>query len=268
MAEPSKRRGNANLDAVRSVERALLLLEQLAAGRGVNLSQLARETRLSVSTCHRLLTTLQGRGFVLYDRTSWQWHVGHRALAVGASFAQARDLVGLARPIMIRAARQSGGQVVNLGVTSGADVAFLHRVDPSLAKTSCGPVVSSIPVHCSSIGKAILAGLQEREVRDLIEQEGLPSRTTKSITHAKQLFADLKHSQRRGFAIDDEENTVGLRCVAAPIFDEFCRPAAAVSIAAPVERLNGEQIAAFGGIVRAAANDITKAYGGSLPVSH
>jgi IclR family transcriptional regulator, acetate operon repressor len=267
MGEASKTRRNANLDAVRSVERAMLLLEQLAAAGGINLSQLARDTRLSVSTCHRLLTTLQGRGFVRYDRTSWQWHVGHRALAVGATFAQARDLVGLARPIMIRAARQSG-QVVNLGVTSGADVAFLHRVDPSLARTSGGPVVSSIPVHCSSIGKAILAGLQEREVRDLIEQEGLPSRTTKSITHTKQLFADLKHSQRRGFAIDDEENTVGLRCVAAPIFDEFCRPAAAVSIAAPVERLNGEQIAAFGGIVRAAADDITKAYGGSLPARH
>jgi IclR family acetate operon transcriptional repressor len=259
--------GNANSDAVRSVERALLLLEHLSAKRGINLSQLARDTRLSVSTCHRLLTTLQGRGFVRYDRTSCHWLVGHRALTVGASFAQARDLVGLARPIMIRAARESG-QVVNLGVNSGAEVAFLHRVDPSAPKAPCGPVVSSIPVHCSSIGKAILAGLQEREVRDLIETEGLRSRTAKSITHVKQLFADLKHSERRGFAIDDEENTIGLRCVAAPIFDEFCRPAAAVSIAAPVERLCDDQIAAFGRIVRVAAHDITEAFGGSLPTSH
>jgi IclR family transcriptional regulator, acetate operon repressor len=267
MGELSKSGRGADLGAVRSVERALLLLEHLSATGGVNLSQLARDTRLSVSTCHRLLTTLQGCGFVRYDRASWQWLVGPRALAVGATFAHARDLVGLARPIMIRAARESG-QIVNLGVASGADVAFLHRIDPNATKAPGGPVVSSIPVHCSSIGKAILAGLQEREVRDLIEAQGLPSRTEKSITRAKQLFADLRHSEKRGFAIDDEENTIGLRCVAAPIFDEFCRPAAAVSIAASVNRLDGEQIAAFGRIVRSAADDITRAYGGAVPVRH
>jgi IclR family acetate operon transcriptional repressor len=220
-----------------------------------------------VSTCHRLLTTLQGRGFVRYDRTSWQWLVGYRALAVGATFAEARDLVNLARPIMVRAARESG-QMVNLGVTSGAAVAFLHRVDPRAPNTPSHLVMSSIPVHCSSIGKAILAGLQQREVRELIETEGLPPRTAKSITHVKQLFADLKHCEKRGFAIDDEENTVGLRCVAAPIFDEFFRPAAAVSIAASAERLDGERIVTFGRIVRAAANDITRAYGGAVPTSH
>jgi IclR family acetate operon transcriptional repressor len=267
MGESSKRGGDANLGGVRSVERALLLLEHLSATGGVNLSQLARDTRLSVSTCHRLLTTLQGHGFVRYDRASWQWLVGHRALAVGASFAHARDLVGLARPIMVRAARESG-QIVNLGVTSGGDVAFLHRIDPGAPKAPCGPVVSSIPVHCSSIGKAILAGLAEYEVRDLIETQGLASRTAKSITRAAQLFADLKHCEKRGFAIDDEENTVGLRCVAASIFDEFSRPAAAVSIAASAQRLNAEQIAAFGRIVRAAADDITRAYGGAVPMRH
>lgn len=267
MGNSSQRRGSADAGAVRSVERALLLLEHLSATGGINLSQLARDTRLSVSTCHRLLTTLQARGFVRYDRTSWQWLVGHRALAVGATFAEARDLVGVARPIMVRAARESG-QMVNLGVTSAAGVAFLHRVDPRTPSMSGAPVVSSIPLHCSSIGKAILARLQEHEVRDLIEADGLAPRTAKSITRAKQLFADLKHCERRGYAIDDEENTVGLRCVAATIFDEFCRPAAAVSIAAAAERLDGERIDTFGRIVRAAANDITRAYGGSVPTSH
>jgi IclR family transcriptional regulator, acetate operon repressor len=267
MSELRKNGRGVDLGAVRSVERALLLLEHLSATGGINLSQLARDTQLSVSTCHRLLTTLQGRGFVRYDRTSWQWLVGPRALAVGAAFADARDLVGLARPIMVRAARESG-QVVNLGVTSGGDIAFLHRIDPGAPRTPCGPIVASIPVHCSSIGKAILAGLHEREVRDLIVTRGLASRTAKSITQAKQLFADLRHCEKRGFAIDDEENTVGLRCVAAPIFDEFCRPAAAVSIAAAADRLDSEHIAAFGRIVRAAADDITRAYGGSVPVRH
>ncbi len=252
---------------VRSVERALKLLEQLSASGGANLSQLARDTQLSVSTCHRLLTTLQGRGFVHYDRKSSWWVVGCRALAVGATFANARDLVGLARHIMVRATRESG-EAVNLGAASGDEVLFLHRIDPHAPRKAGSSAISSIPAHCSSIGKAILAELHEYEIQNLIGTRPLISRTEKSITRSRQLLADLRQCGKRGFAIDDEENTVGLRCVAAPIFDEFCRPIAAISIAASAGRLDGEQIAAFGRIVAAAARDITAACGGTAPSNH
>jgi DNA-binding IclR family transcriptional regulator len=146
--------------SVRSVDRALQLLEQLSASRGANLSQLARDTGLAVSTCHRLLTTLQGRGFVHYERKSARWAVGSRALAVGASFANARDLVGLARPIMDRAARESG-EIVNLGAAADYDVLFLYRINPRAPTRMSPPAAERIPIHCSSIGKAILAALRE-----------------------------------------------------------------------------------------------------------
>jgi IclR family transcriptional regulator, acetate operon repressor len=265
MVQYSKKGGGVDFGSgVRSVERALRLLEQLSVLGGANLSELARDTKLSLSTCHRLLTTLQGHGFVQYERKCAQWMIGHRTLAVGAAFARARDLVGLACHIMGRAARASG-EIVNLGAISGHEIMFLHRIDLHAPRsTGCSPA-GSIPAHCSSIGKAILAGLPEHDVRDLIGALPLTSCTEKSITRPKQLLADLRHCGKRGFAIDDEENTVGLRCVAAPIFDEFRRPIAAVSIAAAAERLGGEQIAVFGGIVAAAARDITRACGGSGP---
>jgi IclR family acetate operon transcriptional repressor len=89
--------------------------------------------------------------------------------------------------------------------------------------------------------------------------------TERSITRQRQLLTDLRHSRNRGFALDDEENTVGLRCVAAPIFDEFRRPKAAVSIAASAGRLNNEQVAILGRMVAASASEITAACGGSAP---
>jgi IclR family acetate operon transcriptional repressor len=253
--------------SVRSVDRALQLLEQLSASRGANLSQLARDTGLAVSTCHRLLTTLQGRGFVHYERKSARWAVGSRALAVGASFANARDLVGLARPIMDRAARESG-EIVNLGAAADYDVLFLYRINPRAPTRMSPPAAERIPIHCSSIGKAILAALREPEIRDVFQARPLVARTEKSITRLGRLLAELRDCGRRGFAIDDEENTNGLRCTAAPIFDEFRRPIAAVSIAAPAERLDGEQVAVFGRIVTAAARHITAACGGSPPANH
>jgi IclR family transcriptional regulator, acetate operon repressor len=265
MVESSKKCDGADLGSgVRSVERALRLLEQLSASGGANLSELARDTRLSLSTCHRLLTTLQERGFVQYERKCSQWMIGHQTLAVGAAFAKARDLVSLARHIMGRAARDSR-EIVNLGAMSGREIMFLHRIDPHAPRTAGGFPAGSIPAHCSSIGKAILAGLHEHDVRDLIGIRPLASCTEKSITRPRQLLVDLRHCGKRGFAIDNEENTIGLRCVAAPIFDEFRRPIAAVSIAAAAKRLNSEQIAVFGDIVAAAARDITRACGGSAP---
>jgi IclR family transcriptional regulator, acetate operon repressor len=256
-----------NAGNVRAVVRALRLLECLAAARRSKLTALAQEMGLSVSTCHRLLTTLQAQGFVRFEKKSACWEVGHRALAVGANFANARDLVALAHPFMLRAAGETRA-IVNLGATAGADCIFLHRVDPAIQAGASVAGVGAIPAHCSSIGKAILASFHESEVRELIRGEGLSSRTEKSITNRRQLLADLRTSERRGFALDDQENTVGLRCVAAPIYNEFRRPVAAISLAAPASSLSDDQIPVFGQVVAAAAREITVAYGGAPPAIH
>jgi IclR family acetate operon transcriptional repressor len=258
------RKGDRSAIGVRSVERALRLLEQISTGDGASLSQLARATGLSVSTCHRLLTTLQSHGFVHFQRQGSQWRIGHRTLAVGVAFSRVRDLVGLAHHVMSRLARESG-ELVNLGTRSDNSIVFLHRVNLHHTGMSNATARPAIPAHCSSIGKAILSTMDEDSVREEMAGLALVPLTEKSITHRKRLLADLRHCRDRGFAFDDEENTVGLRCVAAPIFDEFRRPNAAVSIAAPVGRLNDEQVAIFGRMVAVAASEITAACGGSLP---
>jgi IclR family transcriptional regulator, acetate operon repressor len=267
MSEDEKRSSSGrNTDgSVRAVERALSLLEAMAdEARGVGLSDLARKVGFPVSTVHRLLVTLQGRGFVRYDQRAGLWSIGRTALAVGTNFAETRNLVAAARPIIERIGADSR-ELINLGVLDERRVVFLSRYDPGARRVSAPRTSQAIPAHCSSIGKAIMASLPDRELHAIVGERELPAVTPNSIVRPPALLTACCKIRQTGFAIDDEENTIGLRCVAAPIFDEYRRPIAALSIAAPAQRLNDEQVAAFGGMLASAAQRITSACGGLMP---
>ncbi len=247
---------------VRSVDRALGLLEHLAAQtRGMTLGDLAAAAELSTSTAHRLLTTLQDRGFVRFERLTGHWLVGRTALAVGANYAGSRELVALARPILRRFSATCG-ETLNLGVIDDGKVVFLQRVDPRTRQSFVPTVAPAIPAHCSSIGKALLAALPAREIGHALAPEKLVQVTPNTVVSERALRRELEAARRAGFALDDEENTIGLRCVAAPVFDEYGRAVAAVSMAAPADRLNNEHIASAGAMIAAAARELSMRWSG------
>ena len=120
-------------------------------------------------------------------------------------------------------------------------------------------------MYCSALGKVLLAEMPIPEVRKLVEWRGLPRLTDNTITSAERLFEDLKTVRAQGYATDDEEHSIGLRCVAAAVFDEVGQPVAAVSLSAPKARVSNSRMAELGGIVNRGAADITAAFGGNLP---
>lgn len=249
--------------SIRAVDRALDLLEVLgeAPVGGLTLSELAVRTALAPSTTHRLLTSLQERRFVHFSRRTRRWTVGASALAVGANYAGTRDLVGLALPIMERLAKTCG-ETVNLGILDGGCVTFLMRVDPRERRHFVPSPGARVPAYGSSIGKAILSEMPIGEVRLAIEPVRLAPLTGKTIVEPDHLMRDIGDSHRRGFALDDEENTVGLRCIAAAVLDEYHCPVAALSLAAPVERLRNDQIEQRGRMMKEGARDLTAAFTG------
>ncbi|RKE67297.1 IclR family transcriptional regulator [Pseudorhodoplanes sinuspersici] len=247
---------------IRSVDRALDLLETISAQpSGLSLVDLARQTTLPASTTHRLLTTLQQRGFVRFDRTRGRWLIGRAALTVGANYAGSRDMVALARPILQRFSAACG-EMINLGVIDNGQVVFLQRVDPRARKSYVPASAPAIPLHCSSIGKTLLAVLPERELQNAISPHKLVPLTPNTIVNERAFRRELETACKNGFAVDDEENTIGLRCIAAPVFDEYRRPVAAVSMAAPADRLKKRQVAANGAMIKAAAGELTALWGG------
>ena len=247
---------------VRSVTRALGLLECLALStRPLKLSELVNRQGLAPATCLRLLTTMQERGFVRFDAKAAAWAVGATALFVGVNFAATRHIVGTAEPI-VRQLCTDCRVTVNLGVLDGCHARFLYRARPG---NPPGSPQDRIPAHCSAIGKALLSGLPPIEAHAMLGGVHLAPVTRNSLVDRRSLFDDLERAQRTGYAIDNEENTSGLRCVAAPIFNERLRPVAAISIAGPAQQLGAEQVARFGRELVEAAARIMRAVGGRRP---
>ncbi len=259
------RPGHVERAPVQSLSRALTLLEALArAEGGVSLTDLAQQVGLPASTTHRLLRTLEGRRYAAFDTDRGLWSIGVQTFTVGSAFLAERDVVAAARPIM-RELMERAGESVNLGVLDEGEAVFLVQV---LCREMMLMVVrpgSRAPVHASGIGKALLAALPAAEVHTILDRRGLAHFTPRTITSARALHHALGQIRERGYAVDDEEHAVGLRCVAATVHDEHGDPLAALSLSGPRARIDDRRLARLGAAVVEAADAATAAVGGQLP---
>lgn len=247
---------------VKSLVRALSILVALAeCGEGLTLAALSKRLGLPPSTAHRLLTTLQRQRFVRFDSTSMSWRIGVQAFTVGSAFAQSSDIVALAKPYMRRLMEQTG-ETVNLYVLSGEGAICMAQVQsPQMVRAISRPG-GALRMHRSAAGKAMLAHMPKDQVADIVMKHGLPRATQNTIVSPRKLEAELAKTRERGFAIDNEEFVLGLRCVAAPLLDERGVAHAALSVAGPKARMTDERLAALGKLVAAAANSATLELGG------
>jgi IclR family transcriptional regulator, acetate operon repressor len=250
---------------VHSLVRALRLLEVLAEDDdGYRLVDIAQRAGLSTSTTHRLLTTLEQKRFVQFDREANLWHVGVQCFAVGAAFGRRRRIASLALPVM-RKLRDAVGETANLGLADQGDIVFLTQVDSREMMRAMGRPGGRLPLACTAMGQAILAAMSDQDVSAYLQKYGLPRLTPNSIARPSKLHQALAEARRAGYAVDHEENAAGLRCVAAVIHDEFQRPIAAVSIAGPTVRVTLRRVPDVGRDVMAAAREITHEIGGRMP---
>jgi IclR family acetate operon transcriptional repressor len=249
-------------EGVQSLARALSILNVLAENdEGLTLKALAAKTALPPSSAHRLLTTLQRQRFVRFDPSSMSWHVGVQAFVVGGAFARSRDVVALARPHMRRLMEKTG-ETVNLYVLSGDEAICMAQVQsPQMIRAISRPG-GAVGMHRSAAGKALLAHMPKAEVDGIVAKRGLSRSTRNTIVSLRRLRAELAQTRERGFALDNEEFAPGLRCIAAPIFDESGAAHAAVSIAGPVARITEARLPALAELVAAAGLSITREMGG------
>jgi IclR family acetate operon transcriptional repressor len=265
------RRGNVerivreNDGTVQSLLRALSLLEVLAEDdEGYRLVDLAARAGLSTSTTHRLLTTLEQKRFVQFDREQNLWHIGVQCFAIGSAFARRRNFTRIALPIM-RRLRDATGETVNLGLLDQGDVVFLTQVESREMMRAITRRGGRMPLPCTAMGQAILSAMHEHEVAQILHRHGLPRLTRNSISRPSKLHEALGEARTLGYAVDHEENSVGLRCVAAVIHDENVQPYAAVSVAGPTVRVTLSRLPELGKQVIEAAREITLGTGGRAP---
>ncbi len=250
-------------NTVQSLDRALAILGVLARSDGLTLSELAQAADQSPATVYRVLTTFQSHGFVELETDAQCWHIGAGAFRTGSAFLRRTALVDRARGAMQTLMRKSG-ETANLGVEDKGEVLFLTQVETHEAIRAFFPPGTRSPMHVSGIGKALLAFLPLARLLELTVR-GLPSFTPASLTDIGALDQDLRESRKRGYAIDNEERTEGMRCIAAPIFNAHGEPVAGLSISGPVFRLTLDRAEEMGALVKAAAQSVTEATGGRVP---
>jgi IclR family acetate operon transcriptional repressor len=251
-------------DQVQSLARALTLLNRIAesSGEGASLTELAQQVGLPASTAHRLLTTLEQERYVRFDPEGRLWSVGVQAFVTGCTFTKSRSLVSLARPHM-RNLMEESGETVNLGVMDEGQAVYLSQVECRQMMRAFARPGSRVPLHCSAIGKAILSATPDKTLSKILHQRGMPCLTVKTITSPAALRGNLEHIRATGYAVDDEEHAVGLRCIAAPIFDETGDVIAAISASGPTARISEERMLQLGAMVAQAARGISSDMGGA-----
>ena len=247
---------------VQSLSRALSLLNALSEHtQGLSLSALAHEVGLPTSTAHRLLTTLQNERYVRFDQEHSAWLIGVQAFRAGSAFLRSRDLVSTARPYMRRLMEQTG-ETVNLAVLDRGEVVYLAQTETHKMMRAIARPGGRAEIYSSGVGKALLANLTNGEIEELIATMSFNQETEKTLTNASDLREDIREIRERGFAIDDEENAIGLRCVASVVFDENAEPMAGISVSGPAARVSEAKIPALGAAVANIAAEITAALGG------
>src|SRR6202158_1620109 len=229
-------KSNANNDpdprdgGVQSVDRALLIIETLAEDdEGYRLSDLAVRTGLSTSTVHRLLATLEKRRFVQFDRYESKWHVGAQSFSVGATFAHRRNFVAQAMPYL-RKLRDLTRETANLAVVDDQSIIVLTRIESREIMRSLTKVGGRVAMVASGVGKAVLATYSNADVNATTRSNGMPRLTEKSIVRPSDLFRELESVRRQGYAIDDEEACMGLRCIAAVVYNDCSEPLGATFV--------------------------------------
>jgi IclR family acetate operon transcriptional repressor len=243
------------LGRVQSLVRAFGLLDELSKSNGVSLSDIARKVSLPRSTAHRLLTTMEAMHFVQFDRITHEWSVGVKAFTVGASFVQTKDLGQIGRSIM-RSLVTELHHSVNIAVHEGSGMCFVGHVAATGIKQVIKPG-SCLPLHTTASGKVMMAHWHSDELEQFLDRRTLGRRTAKSIVDPLALRDELALVRQRGYAIDDEEQADGLRCVAALVVDRYGEPKASISISDTTARLGTERIEQLGPTMMLAARQMS-----------
>lgn len=243
------------------LDRSLKLLELVAEADGAVLTELADQSGMAPSTVHRLLTSLAQHGMVTHDGETGAWTIGVKAFEIGTAYLRFRKLGTISRPFLKQLMEESG-ETANIAIEDDGDVVFISQAESHAPMRAFFRPGRRGPIHASGIGKAIISTWTDSRIEAVLGGRVLQHFTEKTRDTLSSLLEDMARIRARGWSIDDEEHTLGMRCVAAPIFDEYGDAVAGISISGPAVRLPDGKVAALGPVVLAAAEELTKAMGG------
>ncbi|GAB6099553.1 IclR family transcriptional regulator [Halanaerocella petrolearia] len=227
---------------VKSVNRSINILEELAKYEdGLGVTELGNRLDVHKSSVHRLLSTLVYRGLVEQDQETGKYKLGLKLFELGSRIFNDLEVRKYAKSYLEELVSQTN-ETVHLVTLDQGEVLYVDKVKSPETITMVSQVGARGPVHSTSVGKAMAAYLDEEEIDRIVRKKGMPRYTENTITDPQEFKKHLKVIKERGYAIDEIENELGIRCIAAPIFDYNGEVVAAVSISGPTMRVTKERI--------------------------
>lgn len=250
MAKPNERpKSSKGVAGTKAIDRALFVLSSFVNHPEQGITEMANNADLSPSTVHRIVQALVQNGFLEQSKATDRYHLGHAAHVLGQS---ARESWGFERalPLLERIGGLTG-ESVNMGIADGTEVVVVLRVESVQPLRFDQPAGSRISMHCSSMGKALLA-FRDQPLPKLDYQVITPTSIKSEVEYEKE----LAKTRELGYSVDNQESIPGVSCVAAPIRNAEGNAVAAIAVQGPTVRMTAERIEAISEQVIASANEI------------
>lgn len=229
----------AEKGSVQSLDRAFDIMEALCAARdGLPIHMLSEQTGLHKSTVHRLLSSMAARGYVCKDEYSGRYRMTTKLYALSGQVVDHLDLVQIARHPMEDLCR-TVHETIHLVIPEGTDIVYVHKVEADQgAIRMFSRIGMRRPMYCTGVGKAMMACMTDEQVNHIWETSDIQSYTPHTITTRERLQDVLNEIREHDCAFDNEENELGVRCIAAAIRDYTGNVCGALSISAPLNRMS------------------------------
>ncbi|MQA10834.1 MAG: helix-turn-helix domain-containing protein [Pseudonocardiaceae bacterium] len=256
MADNAEESGGGGVAGAQTIRRAFAVLKLFRdQGSDLGVVHIASELGLNLSTTHRIVRALVAEGYLAQNADSERYYLGTGALLLGRA-AHRNFGLDVVFPVLQGLAQQTG-ESVNLGVLAGDVAVVVERIESAQPLRFTQPPGTRVVLHASSMGKVLLSFNEEVQRRLLKGRSSLPQLTSKTVATVKDLRTELDEIRVRGWSTDDEESTLGVRCVGAPICDSSGTARAAIAVQAPAVRVPNERFEDLGPEVVRAAKEIS-----------
>jgi IclR family KDG regulon transcriptional repressor len=245
---------------VKSVYRAVKILDVLSSEGEKSVTEISRSLNFPKSSVHEIISTLLEAGILEKDSDRNRYSLGLKLFELGKQAQANLEISKVAIP-SLRGLHAQLDETVHLTVLDGMEVLYIECFESTKRLRTYSVIGVRAPLHCTAVGKAILAYLDEREVDEVIQSMGLPRFTENTITDRQRLNAEMKNIRDCGFAIDDMEHEDGVRCVGAPVRNHTGKVVASISVSGPSQRMTSSRLGEFAPLVMERAAEISKRLG-------
>lgn len=253
-----------HIKRVNSVDRAVRILDSLADHRERSLVQLAQDLDAPKTTVFDILRTLEMRRMVQREPASGMYSLGLHTIELGYGAVRTFGVRRTLAPVL-QALNEELDETVHLTVLDDHEVLYIDCYESSKRLRTYSVIGIRGPLHCTSVGKALLAWLPEPQREELLAAITYERFTANTMQDAEALRKDLQEIRRRGYAVDDVEHEEGVRCIGVPVFDHQGQVAASISVSGPTQRITWERVAGLAERIIAAGTEMSRRLGHQLP---